>query len=130
MEKITVGGQDYELVFSMYTMELIEEKYGKVREIINRITRSEKPEIRLTRELFVMMVKTALWEKGLPEEVDDRPLRKLHFEDYNRLFIRPLMVIEIARGMKSETTGGNEADDEKHDAWLEEDEKNGSTGVS
>lgn len=125
MEKISIGGQDYELVFSMYTMELIEEKYGKVREIIDRIVKSEKPEVKLTRELFVMMVRTGLWEKGLPEDVDDKPLRKLHFEDYQRLMIRQRIIIEIARGMKSETTGGNEADDEKHDAWLEEDEKNG-----
>lgn len=125
MEKISIGGQDYELVFSMYTMELIEEKYGKVREIIDRIAKSEKPEVKLTRELFVMMARTALWEQGLPEDVNDRPLRKLHFEDYQQLMIRQRMIIEIARGMKSETTGGNEADDEKHDAWLEEDEKNG-----
>jgi len=125
MESIKIGDKEYELVFSMYTMELIEEKYGKVREIIDRIAKSEKPEVKLTRELFVMMARTALWEKGLPEEVNDRPLRKLHFEDYQRLMIRQRMIIEIARGMKSETTGGNEADDEKHDAWLEEDEKNG-----
>ena len=125
MEHIKIGEKEYELVFSMYTMELIEEKYGKVREIIDRIAKSEKPEVKLTRELFVMMVRTGLWEKGLPEEVDDRPLRKLHFEDYQRLQIRQRIIIEIARGMKSETTGGNEADDQRHDAWLEEDEKNG-----
>lgn len=125
MEHIKIGEKEYELVFSMYTLELIEEKYGKVREIIDRIAKSEKPEVKLTRELFVMMARTALWEKGLSEEVDDRPLRKLHFEDYQRLQIRQRIIIEIARGMKSETTGGNEADDVKHDAWLEEDEKNG-----
>ena len=50
------------------------------------------------------------------------------FEDWKKAMIREMVVIEIAAGMKSETTGGNEADDENHDVWLEEEEKNGLTG--
>lgn len=129
MEKITIAGKEYSLLFNMYSMEKIEEKYGQTREIITRLAESPKQEIKLVRELFVIMVNTAKNEAGEEEDADDTPLKKMKFQDYAQLQLRQREIIEIARGMKSETTGGNEADDEKHDEWLEEDSKNAATGA-
>ena len=128
MERIRIGEKEYEIVFNMYSMELIQEKYGHVQEIIQRITGSKELEVRLTKELFVILANTARHEKGEPEDVTGRDLERMHFEDWKKAMIREMVVIEIAAGMKSETTGGNEADDENHDVWLEEEEKNGLTG--
>ena len=128
MERIRIGEKEYEIVFNMYSMELIQEKYGHVQEIIQRITGSKELEVRLTKELFVILANTARHEKGEPEDVTGRDLERMHFEDWIKAMVREMIVIEIAAGMKSETTGGNEADDENHDVWLEEEEKNGLTG--
>ncbi len=46
MEKITVGDQEYELLFNMYTMEQLEEKYGDTRKAIKQLTESEKLQAR------------------------------------------------------------------------------------
>lgn len=131
MEKIKIGDQEYEMVFNMYTYELIEEKYKDAREPIKRLTESQKPEVKLCRDLCLMMVRAAMDERQEPEEKIEETVRtlgeklkKMHYQDYSALMLRPLMIIEVANGMRSETTGGGEADDEKHDAWLEEDAKN------
>lgn len=125
MEKIMIGDKEYDLVFNMYTMELIEEKYDDARAVINRLVESPKQELKLCRELFVMMANTARELKGEPEDVTDEALKGMNFEDYSKLMLRAKLIIEVAHGMKSETTGGNVADDTVHDAFLEEDEKNG-----
>lgn len=131
MEKITVGDREYELLFNMYTMEQLEEKYGDTRKAIKQLTESEKQEVKLCRDLCLMMIRTAMDAREEPEEKIEETLkqlsaklRKMHYQDYEKIMLRAKLVIEFAAGMKSETTGGNEADDEKHDAWLEEDEKN------
>jgi len=124
MEKVLIGDHEYELVFNMYAMELIEEKYDDARATINRLVESPKQELKLCRELFVIMANAAREAKGEPEDVTDKPLKEMKFEDYNNLMLRAKLIIEVAHGMRSETTGGNEADDTVHDAYLEEDEKN------
>lgn len=124
MEKVLIGDREYELVFNMYTMELIEEKFDDAREIINRLVESPKQELKLCRELFVMLANTARELKGEPEDVTDEVLKGMNFEDYSKLMLRAKLIIEVAHGMRSETTGGNKADDTVHDAYLEEDEKN------
>lgn len=124
MEKVLIGDKEYDLLFNMYSMELIEEQIGDVRETINRLAQSPKQEVKLCRQLFVILANTARAEEGKPEDVTDVELKKMKFQDYQALNLRAKLLIEVAAGMKSETTGGNEADDMAHDAFLEADEKN------
>lgn len=129
MEKVTIKGQEYELVFNMYAVEQIQDKIGSLTDVMARIQDKENIDYKLVRQLFVILANTAREARDLPEDVTDKPLKRMHIQDFQRSMLWAKIVIEIANGWKSETTGGNEADNEKHDVWLEEDEKNGATGA-
>lgn len=129
MEKITIKGKEYEIAFNMYALEQIREKIGNPGEVMKRLENPQDIDYKLVRQLFVILANTARELQDLPEDVSDKPLRRLHVQDFQNARIWEKIVIEIANGWKSETTGGNEADNEKHDVWLEEDEKNGETGA-
>jgi hypothetical protein len=129
VEKVTIKGQEYELVFNMYAVEQIQDKIGSLTDVMARIQDKENIDYKLVRQLFVILANTAREARDLPEDVTDKPLKRMHIQDFQRSMLWAKIVIEIANGWKSETTGGNEADNEKHDVWLEEDEKNGATGA-
>lgn len=129
MEKITIKGKEYEIAFNMYALEQIREKIGNPGEVMKRLENPQDIDYKLVRQLFVILANTARELQDLPEDVSDKPLRRLHVQDFQNARIWEKIVIEIANGWKSETTGGNEGDTEKHDVWLEEDEKNAATGA-
>ena len=129
MENVTINGQEYELVFNMYAVEQIQDKIGSPADVMARIQDKDNIDYKLVRQLFVILANTAREARDLPEDVTDKPLKRMHIQDFQRSMLWAKIVIEIANGWKSETTGGNEADNEKHDVWLEEDEKNVATGA-
>jgi len=129
VEKVTIKGQEYELVFNMYAVEQIQDKIGSLTDVMARIQDKENIDYKLVRQLFVILANTAREARDLPEDVTDKPLKRMHIQDFQQSMLWAKIVIEIASGWKSETTGGNEADNEKHDVWLEEDEKNAVTGA-
>lgn len=129
MEKVTIRGQEYEILFDMYALEKIREKYGNATEVMKGLQNPGNIDYKLVRELFVIMANAARDYRELPEDITDKPLRHLHVEDFQRAQIWEKLVIEFANGWRSETTGGGEADDAHHDAYLEEDAKNAETGA-
>ena len=129
MEKVTIKGKEYELVFNLYALEQIRDKIGNPGDVMPRLQDADNMDYKLLRQLFVILANTAREARDLPEDVTDKPLKRMHIEDFQRSMLWAKIVIEVSNGWKSETTGGNEADNEKHDVWLEEDEKNGGTGA-
>lgn len=129
MEKVTIKGKEYELVFNLYALEQIRDKIGTPGDVMARLQGADNMDYKLLRQMFVILANTAREARDLPEDVTDKPLKRMHIEDFQRSMLWQKIVIEVAQGWKSETTGGNEADNEKHDVWLEEDEKNGETGA-
>ena len=129
MEKVTIKGKEYELVFNLYALEQIRDKIGNPGDVMPRLQDADNMDYKLLRQMFVILANTAREARDLPEDVTDKPLKRMHIEDFQRSMLWAKIVIEVSNGWKSETTGGNEADNEKHDVWLEEDEKNGETGA-
>lgn len=129
MEKVTIAGKEYELVFNLYALEQIQEKIGHPGKVMERLQDADNIDYKLVRQLFVIMANTARELRDLPEDVTDKPLKRMHIQDFQKSMLWAKIVIEISSGWKSETTGGNEGDTEKHDVWLEEDEKNAVTGA-
>jgi len=129
VEKVTIKDQEYELVFNLYALEQIRDRIGNPADVMARLQDKENIDYKLVRQLFVILANTAREARDLPEDVTDKPLKRMHIQDFQRSMLWAKIVIEISNGWKSETTGGNEGDTEKHDVWLEEDEKNAVTGA-
>ena len=75
------------------------------------------------RSLFRILANSALSYEGKEETVTGDELRRLRIRAVNGVGVAVRAAIE--EGMKSETTGGAEADDQVFDVYLAEiDEKN------
>ena len=119
MEKVTIKGKEYELVFNLYALEQIRDKIGNPGDVMPRLQDADNMDYKLLRQMFVILANTAREARDLPEDVTDKPLKRMHIEDFQRSMLWAKIVIEVSNGWKSETIGGNEADNEKHDVWLE-----------
>lgn len=117
---ITINGKSYKLRFDLYAMEQIEEEFGSLKEAFD-LFRAGRKQAKMVRKLFQIMANSALSYEGKPEAVTDDELRHLPIGRINE--IAEAVNAAIADGMKTEMSGGGEADDEEHDAYLEEVEK-------
>lgn len=117
---IKINGVAYDLRFDLYAMEQIEDEFGSLKEAFD-LFRAGKKQARMVRKLFQIMANSALSYAGKPETVTDDVLRHLPIGRINE--IAEAVNAAIADGMKTEMSGGGEADDEVHDAYLEEVEK-------
>lgn len=122
--KYSLGGVDYDLVFNVHTMELIENEEKEVSQTISDFRRNSR-NIHNVKAMFRVMANSGRWLKGLPEDVTGDEIGRLGLKGLDTL--SRAMNLTVEESLHSETTGGNEADDEKHDLVLEalEAEKNG-----
>ena len=124
---VKVQGKTFELRYDLATMEMIEDEFGsqeKMREAM------KAKSVKSMRTMFRIMANSARDVAGLPAlkaaEVD-RMLKHATLAEVN--LISQAFTAAMEEGMKSETTGGNEADDEVSDEYLKEIEaKNGRAG--
>jgi len=116
MASIIVKGKEYPLRFDMYAMEQVEEEFGGIRPMFESMRGGEgKGVARTLAIMFRILANSARNELDLPENVTGDEIRH---ESVQR--VSDAIGLAISEGMKSETTGGNEADDEVHDEYLEE----------
>ena len=122
MASITVNGKEYGLRFDMYAMEQIEDEFGSVKKVFE--TLKDGKQLRATRILFRILANSYLSYNGKEETVTGDEIKHADIAMISE--ISEAVQKAIAEGSKSETTDGNEADDEVHDMYLEEIErKNG-----
>ena len=119
MASITVNGKEYGLRFDMYAMEQIEDEFGSVKKVFE--TLKDGKQLKATRTLFRILANSYLSYNDKEETVTGDEIKHADIAMISE--ISEAVQKAIAEGSKSETTGGNEADDEVHDVYLEEIER-------
>lgn len=119
MASITIKGKEYGLRFDMYAMEQIEEEFGSVKKIFE--TLKDGKQLKATRILFRILANSYLSYNDQEETVTGNEIKHADIEQIRE--ISDAVQKAIAEGSHSETTGGNEADDEVHDVYLEQIER-------
>lgn len=121
MAKIEIDGREYGLRMDLYAMEMIEDEFGSIKDAFEAMRGGKQ--IGATRKLFKIMANSYLSFIGEAEDVTGDEIKHAGMKELNRIAQAVQQTVEDAS--KSETTGGGEADDEVHDAYLEEiDRKN------
>ncbi len=119
MASIVIKGKEYGLRFDMYAMEQIEEEFGSVKKAFEALR--EGKQLKAMRIMFRIMANSYLSYNDKEETVTGDEIKHVSADAIKE--IAEAVQNAIAEGSKSETTGGNEADDEVHDVYLEEIER-------
>jgi len=119
MASVIIKGKEYQLRFDMYAMEQIEEEFGSVKNVFE--TMHGGKQMKATRTLFRILANSWLSNEGEAETVTGDEIKHADIDLIKA--VGEAVRDAIAEGTKSETTDGNEADDEVHDMFLEEIEK-------
>lgn len=120
MASITIKGTKYELLFDMWALEQIEKEFGGVKKMYESLRGGDGASLATAiSTVFRILANSARDEAGLTANVTGEEVRHVSVGKLTKAVHEA-----IEEGMKSETTGGNEADDTVHDEYLEEIEKN------
>lgn len=125
MAKFSMGGKDYDLIFNVHAMKAMEHEFGDLSEGIEKF-RKNRRNVHIVGQMFKIMANAGQWEKGEPEDVTEDAVDRLTLKGLDTL--SRTLNLAMEESLHSETTGGNEADDEVHDVYLEQleaQEKNG-----
>ena len=120
MASVTIDGKEYGLRFDLYAMEQIEEEFGGVKAVFDTLSEGKR-QIKTTRALFRVLANSYLSYNGQEETVTGNEIKHAGIDMIRE--VSEAVQRAITEGSKSETTGGNEADDEVHDMYLEEIER-------
>ena len=123
MVKLMVDGKAYGLRMDLYALEQIEDEFGSLRDLFDLL---KDGKMKTVRSLFRILANAALAYDGAEETVTGDELKHIKLSGVGQ--IGNALRAAIEDGMKSETTRGEEADDDVYDCYLEEIEKNGETG--
>lgn len=122
MTETRIEGRAIELRFDMYAMEKVEEEFGGIRELFQELQGGKQ--VKALKNIFRIMANSARAFRGEPETIKGNEILRLTMAEMSQLTAD--IQAEIRKSMKKETANGNEADDETHDLYEdEEDEKNG-----
>ena len=119
MAKVVIDGKEYGLRFDLYAMEQIEEEFGNIKKAFQALR--EGRQLKTTRILFKILANSYLSFHGQEGTITGDEIKHAGMNAVMEVSIA--VQNAISEGSKSETTGGNEADDEVHDLFLEEIEK-------
>ena len=119
MAKVVINGKEYGLRFDLYAMEQIEDELGSMKAAFDALRAGKQ--LKTTRTMFKIMANSYLSFIGEKETVTGDEIKHASMNEV--LTMSEAIKAAIAEGSKSETTGGNEADDEAHDVYLAEIEK-------
>ena len=119
MAKVVIGGKEYGLRFDLYAMEQIEDELGSMKAAFDALRAGKQ--LKTTRTMFKIMANSYLSFIGENETVTGDEIKHAGMDAI--VTVSDAIRKAVEEGSKSETTGGNEADDEVHDLFLEEIEK-------
>ena len=115
MVKLRVNGKEYGLRMDMYAMEMIEEEFGGMRNMLKKLKEGGSKQI---RALFRILANAQLSYEGKEETVTGDELKSLRVAAVAG--IGQAISAAVEEGMKSETSEGEEADDEVFDVYMSE----------
>ena len=124
MAEIRINRKTYNLRMDIHAMERIEKEFGDLRDALQAFRKDRK--ISMVKAMFRILANSGRKSEGKPEDVTGEEIDGCNLADLDRLAKALNQAMEEA--MHAETVGGNEADDEPHDEYLEEleqKEKNG-----
>lgn len=122
MTETRIEGRLYELKFDLYALEQVQEEYDGLQDLFEQL--AGRKQVKALKAIFRIMANAARADRGDPESVTGDEILRLTIAEMKQL--TQDIQKEIRRSMKKETADGNEADDEVHDLYQdEEDEKNG-----
>ena len=116
MVKLKIGEKEYGLRMDMYAMEMIEEEFGGLKEMFEKLRESGSS--KTIRKIFRILANAQLAYEGKEETVTGDELMRLRLTALNGIGAAIRAAIE--EGMKSETNEGEEADDEVFDVYMQE----------
>lgn len=120
MASIKIRGTEYELLFDMWALEEIEKEFGGIKKMWENLRGGDGASLsKAMATVFKILANSARDAAGLATNVTGDEVRHVPVGKLTEAVHQA-----IEEGMKSETTGGNEADDEIHDEYLDEIEKN------
>lgn len=120
MVRIVLGGQEYILRFDMEAMEAVEEEFDGLKNMFE-LLQSGKRQVKTVKKLFVIMANSYFSYKGIDKTVDESVFAHLPVGVINK--ISESVKVAMSEGMKAETMNGGPADDDVHDVFLEEIER-------
>lgn len=115
MVKLKIGDQEYGLRLDMYAMEQIEEEFGGMQEMFDKLRAGGSKAV---CTLFRIMANAHLAYEGKEETVTGGELKRLRVAALSG--ISAAIQAAVKEGMRSETTEGEQADDEVYDVYLAE----------
>lgn len=122
MTETRIEGRVYELKFDLYALEQVQEEYDGLQDLFEQL--AGRKQVKALKAIFRIMANAARADRGDPETVTGNEILRLTIAEMKQL--TQDIQKEIRRSMKKETADGNEADDEVHDLYEdEEDQKNG-----
>lgn len=122
MTETRIEGRVYELKFDLYALEQVQEEYDGLQDLFEQL--AGRKQVKALKAIFRIMANSARADRGDPENVTGNEILRLTIAEMKKL--TQDIQTEIRKSMKKETADGNEADDEVHDLYQdEEDEKNG-----
>ena len=121
MAEIRINGVNYDLRLNLWAMKQIEDKYGDAQEALKKFR--TKRSMGMLVEMFVILANGGRRHAKQPTDVTEAALEDCNLADMNAVAVA--MREAMDEGMRTEATGGGEADDESRDALAAEyDEKN------
>ena len=115
MVKLKIEGVEYGLRMDLYAMEMIEDEFGSMKEMLEKVQSGGTKTI---RTLFRILANAQLAFEGKEETVTGKEIQRLRVAAVAGIGTAVRRAIE--EGLKAETTEGAEADDEVFDVYLAE----------
>ena len=125
MAAIKINGKEYNLRMDIHAMEQIEKEYGDLKDAL-RAFRGKERKITMVKSMFRILANSGRKKAGQPEDVTGEEIDGCNLADLDQ--IAKALNATMEEAMHAETVGGNEADEETHDEYMEEleqKEKNG-----
>lgn len=116
MAAIRIKKRTYDLRMDIHAMEQIEKEFGDLRDALTAFRKDRK--IGMVKAMFRILANSGQKKAGRPEDVSGEEIDDCNLADLDRLAQALNQAMEEA--MHAETVGGNEADDEVHDEYMEE----------
>lgn len=120
MAHYSVNGREFDLVYCVHTMEAIEAEFGDQGSMLKEY-KENRQSVRILKKLFKCMANTGEWLAGREENVTGNEIDRLGLKGLETL--SQIINRTMEESLKSETTGGNAADDESYDMVMAEIEK-------
>ena len=125
MAKITINGRTFDLVMSVYAMEHIEKEFGDLKEAMTKF-RGHGKSISMIKCMFRILANAGQHKAKQPEDVTGDEIGNLGLKGLENLSNTLRKAMDEA--MVAETVDGGPADDEEHDVYAEEMEKQEKNG--